>query len=370
MRAFAVLVAASFTLTVGAPAQDDSQAVARKQLDPRGIAFSAPALTLQRALAEVATQTGNTIGDLRRQKTNPTVTLPAGKTMFWPALDALAKASGIGYSAYSADAGVALTDTPYRAVPTAYAGIFRIALRRIAVSRDEETQAHHLQLAFDIAWEPRFRPFYIDLRQIKLAYAPDARGKALHDTVAGRSAVPVAGRTAIEIDALATAPDRSCPRIASLEGTLWAVGPSKMLAFRFDKLAIQKPGSKGPVAPPATQDGVTVTIAAIRRQADALLVAVEIENPKGGPSFETHQSWLDNNRIVLSRGAGDRKMTLTPTGSRDELRGSGAKVVYVFAESAEQRLPATLDGWTLEYETPGRIVELTAPFALKDLALP
>ena len=37
---------------------------------------------------------------------------------------------------------------------------------------------------------------------------------------------------------------------------------------------------------------------------------------------------------------------------------------------AAQPLPATLDGWTLRYETPARIVELTAPFTFKDLALP
>ncbi len=370
MRIAAVLVCTIAAVTAAALAQDDPQAAARKEIAPRSVVFAKSTLPLQQALAELGTQSGNAIGDPRRQKTNPAVALPSGPTTFWPALDAIAKSAGVGYSPYLAESGVALTDTPYRAAPTAYSGLFRVALRRIAVARDEETQAHHVQLAFDIAWEPRFRPFYVDLRQVKLVYAPDANRKIVRDTVAGRSAVPVAGRTAIEIDTLAAAPDRSCPRIAVLEGSLWAVGPSKMLAFRFGKLAIQKPGSKGLAAPPAKQDGVTVTIASIRRQADVLLVAVEIEHPKGWPSFETHQSWLDNNRIVLSRGDGAKKWTLTPTGSREEMRGNGAKVVYAFGETAEQRLPDALDGWTLDYETPGRIVELTAPFTLKDLALP
>jgi hypothetical protein len=369
MRRFAAFLAVAVTVAATYAAQDDPPKAAPKELAPRPVVFSKPTLPLQQALAELAAQTGNPVTDLRRQKTNPTLAVPTGAMTFWPALDAIAKASGIAYSTYVNEGGVALTDTPYRVTPAAYSGLFRIALRRTSVSLDEETQTHHLHLAFDIAWEPRFRPFYIDLRQAQLTFAPDADKKQAQDTVRTRSPVPVAGRTAVEIETTAAAPKRSCPAIAALEGKLWAIGPSKMLAFRFGKLAIQKPGSKGPAAPPATQEDVTVTLAAIRRQADALLVTVEIENPKGGPVFDTHQSWLDNNRIVLANGLGARKWTVTAP-ERDEMRGNRAKLVYAFVESAEQRLPNSLDGWTLTYETPGRIVELMAPFTLKDLALP
>jgi hypothetical protein len=369
MRILVVLLAALLILTTSFATQDEAQ-TARKELEPRTVTFSKSALPLQQALAELAAQTGNTVADLRRQKANPTIALPAQPTAFWPALDAIAKASGIGYSPYLAEAGVGLSDAPYRAVTTAHTGIFRIAVRGIDVRREEETQAHHCQLALDVAWEPRFRPFYVDLRQVRLTFAADAQKKTFKDTVAARSPVPVAGRTAVEIDVLSAAPHRSCPAIAAVDGAVWAVGPSKMLSFRFSKLAVQKAGAKGPAAPPATQEGVTVTLGSIRRQADALLVTVEIENPKGGPSFETHQSWLDNNRMILSRGEGGKKRTLNTTVSRDEMRGNGAKVVYVFGETADQRIPDSLEGWTLEYETPGRMVEVTAPFTLKNLALP
>ena len=46
------------------------------------------------------------------------------------ALDAIGQASGIGFSPYLADGGVALVDSPYRRVPVHYAGLFRIAARR------------------------------------------------------------------------------------------------------------------------------------------------------------------------------------------------------------------------------------------------
>jgi len=205
---------------------------------------------------------------------------------------------------------------------------------------------------------------------VRLTFAPDASNKTLEDTIVGRTPVPVAGRTAIELEVLGAAPHRSCPRIASLAGTLWAVGPSKMLTFRFDKLAIQKTGSKGPAAAPVSQDGVTVRIASIRWQTDVLLVTVAIANPKDSPRFGTHESWLANNAIVLRRGTGPNKSTLTGTLSNDNINGNEATVTYAFTASPEHRIPDSLDGWTLDYETPGRIVELAAPFTLKDVALP
>jgi hypothetical protein len=354
-------------LAVAFAGGDDPQSTGRKALTPRPVAFSKRTLPLQDALAELAKSTGNKVGDQRRDKTRPETMLPAEPTNFWPALDAIGKASGIGFSANLADGGVALVDAPYRPIATAYGGIFRIALRRLAVAREEETATRHCQLALDVAWEPRFRPFYLDLKELKITFAPDAKKKVVEDRVLGRGPAHIAGRGAIELEVQTAAPDRSCPRIDALQGTLWAVGPSEMLAFSFDKLTLLKPGQ--PPAPLVqTQAGVTVKIASIRRNGDALLVKVQIENPKGSPGFESHQSWLDNNRIVLAHK--DRKRTLTSTGSRDDVKGLRADLEYEFAESASQPLPATLDGWTLRYETPGAIVELTAPFAFKGIALP
>jgi hypothetical protein len=365
MRPLLFIPAIAFSLTL-ATAGDDPQ----KAVTPRTVTFSKPALRLADALAELSKQTDNRVGDQRRQASNPTVRLPAGQTAFWPALDAIGKASGVGFSPYLAEAGVALTDAPYRPVTTVYAGIFRLAVRRLTVSRDEEAQTRHCQLALDVAWEPRFRPFLVDLRQLKLSFAPDTNNKSLQATLPAHGAVSVAGRTAIELDVGTAAPERSCPRIAALTGTAWALGPTKMLAFQFDKLAIQKPGAKGPAAPPVTQEGVTVTLADIRRLGDSLVLTVRIENPKGGPGLESYQSWLENNRMTLSYEQGTKKRALVATATKEDKRDTWARVEYEITESAEQPLPATLDGWRLRYETPGRIVEVTAPFAFKDLALP
>lgn len=370
MRATTPLLVIPFTASLALAASfagdDDPHAAARKALAPRPVTFSKPTLPLQDALAELTKATGNAVADQRRQPTRPEIALPTKAMTFWPALDAIAKASGIGV--HLADGGVALTDAPYRPRSTAYGGLFRVAVRRVAVVRDEETQTRHCQLALDVAWEPRFQPFYLDIKKLHVTFAPDAKKHVLEDTVLGRGPAHVAGRSAIDLDVQTAAPDRTCPMIASLEGTLWAVGPSKMLAFAFGKPVLQKPGQK-PLPQTQTQEEVAVTLASIRRTGDTLLVKIQIENPKGGPRFDSYQSWLDNNRILLVQD-GKKKRSLAGTRSGDRLEARRAEVDYEFTESAAQPLPATLDGWTLRYETPARIVELTTPFTFRDLSLP
>jgi hypothetical protein len=364
MRLFLPLVLA-FAL-----AQSGPQPPPTKELLPRPVTFSKAALPLQQALEEIAQQTGNTISDQRGQRTSPVVKLPAGPVLFWPAIDAIGKATGVGFSPFLGEGEIGLTTAPYRSVPHAYSGLFRISQRRVALTLDEETQAHHCRLALDIAWEPRFRPFYVDLRQLKLIFAPDAKGQNRQETLPAHGPVGAAGRCAVELDVLTGAPDRSSPRIASVDGVIWAAGPSKMLTFEFAKLTIQKAIDKGPAVPAATQEGVTVTITSLRRQTDALLVTVEIENPKSAVNFDTHQTWLTHNRIALRQRLGGKERVVEGTSIRETMRGTRATVEYEFPDTPERPLPKTLDGWTLSYVTSGRIVELTAPFTLRDLALP
>src|ERR1043166_6877195 len=355
-------------LTVALAVGGDPQADARKWLEPKAFPFSEAKLPFAKALGELMEKTGNSIRDERKQIENPKVSLPMGPTTFWPALDEIGRASGVGFSAYGD--GVVLTDTPYRAVPTAYGGIFRVAHRRTTLVRDEETDSRHCQLALDVTWEPRFQPFYVDLKQAKVTFAPDAKGKQLVEEGRGRGKVPAPGRSTTELDVQTAAPDRTSPKIASVEGTVWALGPSKMLTFTFDKLAIQKAAFKEP--PTKTEDGVTVSILGIKPVRDeAILVKVKIDNPKGTVSFDSHESWIDNSRMALIKMVGGKQRVLVPVGiSASTLQWPRAQVEYEFNATEGQALPTSLDGWTLTYVTPGRIVEVTANFKLENLKLP
>ncbi len=134
-----------------------------------------PEIMLEQALADLKKKTGNNVEDRRAHPTNPK--LKAVKTgEFWKTLDAIGKETGIGFSAYQPDSGVALVDKPYRELKTHYSGPFRFAVKRIAVSRDDETQVHTCLVTLDAAWEPRLAMLYLNVNKASVGF-----GKGLEE---------------------------------------------------------------------------------------------------------------------------------------------------------------------------------------------
>jgi hypothetical protein len=330
---------------------------------PRTATLRSP-LSLQDALEQLQRQTGNAVGDLRATKTNPTLQLAHTQGTFWPLLDEIGKASGAGFTLYGPDGGVALIDTPYRAVPTSYSGLFRVSVKRVLASLDLETKSHHVQTSLDVAWERALQPFYLEVASLEVT---DAKGKQRVDA---RGQISVAGRSATELDLRLPAPPRSTPRLAMLEGRLAVIGPSRMLDFTFDKLA---PLGADDKPRRLTQDGVSVSLTRLSVGRERWRVDVLIENPPGGPSFDTFQSWLDNNRIALVREEGGKKEVWTPGPSDEQQLGDPsprrAHVSYYFPIERTSRAGLPAD-WVLHYRTPGRIVQLDVPFEFRDIPLP
>ncbi|MCI0379497.1 MAG: hypothetical protein L0215_17960 [Gemmataceae bacterium] len=340
--------------------------LARKDLEPRLVHFAAEPISVARAL-EALRESGNAVRDLRKNKRKDTFSF--GKTTalpFWEALDRISQQAGCAISLYEPEGGVALIDGKPRDVPTYYQGIFRIANKRTVLSRDEGTDQHSCTVTLEVAWEPRNEPLFLDVGPMRARFAADDKKKELTASVSGSGKMAVAGRTAVEMEVRLPAPDRTAPKLASLEGSLKALGPGKMLTFVFGDL---KPPAQGKPAPHQMRDGVRVSLTHIKPRSDSLSVHVLIENPKGTPQFESYQSWLDNNRIHLEKGEGDRKQVITlPFGAEEELGPRSAlqaKMGYHFSPA-----PGDLEGWKLVYRTPGPMVEMDVPFQLKDLRLP
>jgi hypothetical protein len=332
-------------------------------LAPRPVTLPKAAVSLQTALDDLRAQSGNAVGDLRAVKTNPSLHLRRTKGSFWPLLDEIGRSSGIGFSAYAAE-GVALVDAPYRAVPTSYSGLFRLALKRIAASLDFEIKTHLLHVTLDVTWEPRFQPFYLEARNLSATYP----GRTVEIKEQGQLAV--AGRGATELELRLPAPERGAARISVLEGTLAVIGPTRMLEFRFDKLA---PLAAKDEPRQQTQDGVTVRLTRLVAGQGHWSVDVLIENPPGAPVFESFQSWLDNNKIALVREERGKTITWTPEPSEEQQLGQltarRAQIRYHFPLEAGKKR-GQLGDWTLTYRTPGRIVQVEVPFQFKDVPLP
>lgn len=333
-------------------------AQAKKELEPRPLTLLAGQHTAADFLAALEKQTGNMVADRRSQKSTAAVTLEFNKVPFWQALDTFCTAAGCTYSAYGSEGGVALIDGGKRSPLVSHHGITRTAVKRIAVTQDLDTGTATCTVHLDVAWEPRFQPFYLGVGAAQAAYVPPGAGKELKVQAPTRGQHPVAGRSASEVELLLAAPPRQSPGIASLEGTLTFLGPSKMLTFRFPALKANAV---------LEQEEVTVRVLSVKEGPDRWRIDVQIDNPEGTPTFDTYQSWLDNNRIELVRVEGGRRQVWLPEPNEEiDENQRRARIRYSFAANPAK---GKLADWTLVYRTPGRIVELVVPYSFKNVPL-
>jgi hypothetical protein len=330
-----------------------------QELQPQTVTFSASKVTLNEALRELQRQTGNGLKDLRKNPENPVLSMKPGE--FWPTLDAVCKQAKIAFSAYQPDGGIALVDTPYRELKTHYGGIFRFAFRRITVSRDEETQAHHCHVTLETAWEPRFKALYLNLDRATAVFG--RRSEILER----ESARPVSGGCATEIELRMPAPDRATAKVDSLKGTIRVIGVPKMLEFALAKLTTDKI---------VEQEGVKVSLTYVNQKSskrwslDVLTVYPE-GAIVGLDSFQ--QTWRDGNRVWLSWGTDPktkRPYELEPSGQSPQDAPVGTKIQYHFTPRGETPLPPLTADVTLRHRTPNRVVAFTVPFEFRDLPLP
>lgn len=335
-----------------------------KELYPTPATFPAGEITLNDVLAILARQTGNVVADRRTAADNVKMTLPMRTSEFWPTMDAIGAQTGIGFSPYG---GVSLMDAPYRKLRTSYSGLFRFSIKRVQVGRDDETQMQFAAVTLDVAWEPRFEPFYLNLDGAVAKFAPDAKGNSLSEIIPRHArGNSVAGSTATEVELRMKAPDRTSPALASLTGTFEVIGPPKMVDFAFPKLAPIKQGES-----PRTlkDDGVQVSLTYADLKPTRWSIDVEmVYSPRSMVSFESFQadSWRANNRVWLTWG----KHKLEPSSQSTETSKLGTKLRYNFLPKGDTPLPAKGTDITLTYRTPNRVVAFAVPFAFRDLPLP
>src|SRR5262249_60343277 len=108
--------------------------------------------------------------------------------------------SRAGSALYEPGGSIAPVDRPGRKVTTTHSGLFRLGLRRVSLTRDEEAGTHTCSLHVEIAWEPRVQPFYLELGSaagpVTAIYAPDGRGESRKVVWPGRTPTPAARRAA------------------------------------------------------------------------------------------------------------------------------------------------------------------------------
>ncbi len=355
------LSAVGFTAGAGEPRKIEVQ--------PQTVKFSAPQLTLTDALKELQYQSGNPLKDLRQNPKNPTVALKPGA--FWPTLDAIGKETGIGFNTYQPDGGVALVDTPYRAMKTHYSGIFRFAVKSISVTRDDEIPSQQCEVILDTAWEPRFRALFLNLEEAAVEYRTKKRVVFWREKLIAQTAFAVAGKCATQgIKLSFAAPERTTEQF-SVSGSVRVIGVPKLLDFEFGKLKELKAAS----ARTDEKDGVKVSVTLVEVRKTRWTAELETVYPKGAlvklQSFE-EPVLLEQNRIWLTwtdpNTNKTRELDWKDQDPQDST--SGTKIRFHFTPRGDTPLPPPGAEVTLRYRTPSRVIAFTVPFAFADLPLP
>ncbi len=344
----------------------NSQDFFSKELEPRLFSLTGKDLALADVLEKLHQQTGNRVVDRRHNKTTGKLNLDLERVSFWPALEKIAAATGAGISLYETDSQIALVDRPRRPVPTCHSGLFRLAVKRLGVVRDEEADTHLCNLDLEMAWEPRFQPLLLEIAALTAQYAADAGGKVLKAKTTGGNLIAVAGRLALDLEEAARlqAPDRSSARITSLKGNLRVIAPAHMVTKELASLnKLQgKPFS-------FTENEVKITFQPLAQKVRYWGVTVQIDKLYDGPKFESFRAWWTTTTMHLEKGQGENKVLFAPRVG--ELKRSEKQAVLEFEFSARGRPPEGKPAdWKLVFRTPGRIGEVTVPFEFKNLALP
>jgi hypothetical protein len=343
-------------------------AQAKKDLLPRTATLSNPAISLSQALKELARQTGMTVEDRRRDKDQePTFALDLKQATFWEALDEIALKADLRISLCERDGRLALLDGPHKLLPVSYSGVYRVTLKRLTSVRDLETDTHVWMIDLEIAWEPRFRPLFVETEPDSLV-VQDAKGLALKNLPLGSGRAPVMRPLAVGTVVRVEAPEQPTDKIGLLKGTLGVIGPSKMLTFTFSGLTQIERGHKDQ-ARKQTQEGVTATLRELSTERDRWTVGLLLEYPADGPDFESFESWLVNNEIALEKNDGKDRFPENGGFDIEDQAGHRAVLSYRFIEDGKRTLGKAGD-WNLVYRTPGTIVKMPVQFEFKDLPRP
>ena len=318
-------------------------------------------LALDKALAELGRQTGNTVEDRREKKDNSRLGLDINKLPFWQALELIARDADARIDFYQKDGVLALVDGPYRE-PTAvsYNGIFRVTAKRASAVRDLDGDAHYYEVSLEVAWEPKFRPFFIETRPDSLVIQDDKKHDIL-PVAQGTGRVPVEGHQA-SVDLRLPAVPRSVNTLALLKGKLALLGPSEWLTFTFDDLKVAEQARKG----------VTARLSKVTLMPDLWTLEMTLDYPASGPTFESFESWLVYNEIYLvKKDDPDQKVANNGGFETGNSTGTKASISYHWVDDPAKKFTrGKPEDWKVEYRTPGQFIEVPVPFEFKDLPLP
>jgi hypothetical protein len=318
------------------------------------------------ALAELQAATGLALADRRQDSKGGQVALGPGALTYWEIAQALAKQTNSRLSFYQTDGQVVLVNGPLPKDPVDLCGLFRIAVKRVGTRLDFDGQTHTGNLGLEIAWEPRFLPYLIEVG--KLSFQTGPQDQPTVTKVPAGSPMPVMEKNAKEFDVFFPGPPRSAAFLGDVRGHFVVTMPTKTLVLTFKD---PKQGDKQPL------DGVELTLTKVAQENDRWTVEFTVEVPAAAPKFDSFQmwlgsaAWLDQTDCQFERGAGENKEVLRSNRLFRRILGSpSATRITMHYEFVPGGNAGNLASWRLKCRVPGRMVEVTVPFNFAEIELP
>lgn len=341
------------------------QMMAEAAAQPTRVTLKNDAISLSQCLEQLASQSGNAIVDYResfgQEQTDPVIAVDFDNTPFWQSLDAVFDKSGLMLYPFGPERAVHVVARLSARAPGEQKAVASGPLRfqpleLIARRGLHDASSSGLQLRMQVAWEPRLAP--ISLRQrLDDIKAVDPRGLeiAIDAQQAVFESLVDPTTTAIELTVPMKLPPRDVAEIAKFSGTLEALVPGRVDAFRFDGL-LKATNVEKRVA------GVTVALERVRKNREIWEIWVRVRFDQADDALESHRGWIFNNPAYLEAADGHRiehDGFETTRRTEDEIG-----LAYLFA------LEEPPEGLTFVYQTPTAILSTHFPYTFEHLPLP
>lgn len=305
-------------------------------------------------------QQANVVIDLDRAVKGMPATIDAKNDRFWSALERLAQSADHRLVISGASGRITLLkggDERYRPTPSFVHEAFRISVKRTTARLDVETGQRFTEVQLEAVWENTFKAFYAE-SPVNSTTALRAPGQplAIRDITSGK--MPVTGQSVEWMIRFADVP-RSVEKVSEIKGIVKFVGTTQLLRFAFP----------ADTPKPLSQASVAATLHSMQKRGRIWTATIQFQYPKGGPEFESFQSFLLDNECWLQRTDGTK---FKNSGFEVGTESKGViPVQYHFQENPKNGFAiAELRGWQVVVRTPGAIIEAAAPFTLTDVPLP
>ncbi len=319
-------------------------------------------MTLGDAIQQITKQTGNPIQLAAGEGMDKTqVELAADDTPFWEVMVSLMQQANLRINAFATTGQelVLAAGAPAQsnAAASYVSGPFRLDVVSVRATRTFQSQLDgQLDLSYNLTWEPRLQPVFMQLPMQSLqAELPDGQVLLASNPQAAPEVPLNLGGCTAQIDLQLQRPQRAVANISRLSGEFTIAVPSDRHEYVFEKF--------GNGARQSEKYGdVTVTLEGARRNGSVYEMRLFVEFGDSQGALDSFRGWIMSNEAYLRdpkqvrlENVGLNTYAITP---------NAVGIAYLFQINGDP------NEYKLIYESPAAITTQRITYELRDIELP